>query len=66
MSHYQTEQNLWGYIQKELVLINDLDLDQIINQIDGLNQFIRVTNLETANYQHKGLNCECYNIIGSD
>ena len=66
MSHYQTKQNLRGHIQKELELINNLDHDQIINQIDGLDQFVRVTNLKTANCQHKGLDCKCCNFIESD
>ena len=59
MSHYQTEQNLRGHIQKEHDLINSLVRIQIINRIDSLNfknyQFVSVTILVAANCQRRDL-----------
>ena len=44
MSHCQTEQNLQSYTQKKFDQIKQLDYDQIINVIDDLDQFVKVTN----------------------
>ena len=66
MSYYQTKQNLWCHTQKRFDQIKRLDHDQIINLIDDFDQFVKVTNIGSANSKQEGPNYNYCNPIWWD